>query len=522
MRVQPLTQSLLDNKAFWEGKNAQLPAYDRKNTPVNAICFSMGRMGFGHFGDIIQDVLDRGGKAGTIAGVETFAKAYYESLKANDLLVTQIIYGNEKGQAIPKIQGAFTDALFIDENTESEEWAKLLAYARDERVQYATINAPEVVYGMKYSGGEFAEPTAPKVIADMENGTFTSDPGKWTRFALERFNAGLKFAFVSCTNFSKNGFFTGAVLRTMARAWEEKGYAPKGFLAYVSDPSQVGFPNTMVDRIAVSPDAAVAEIMENVGIQANIVVTEENRYWAIEDVFPGGRPEFEKADGVFMCANFEEVKKYEDMKLRILNMSHTTIASLGVLLGYRGAYGNYKAMQEKVITANIAAIIDIVKSIIAKPAGIDVNTFIADTFTRLNNPNIPDDPMRIALNASTKIVPRLMDTYWEGLEAGKAASDLSVILYPVAGFLCYTCGVDDNGDTYELEGDPIRDLLIECGAKAKAGECIKCAFKPLLSDPQVMGKNLLEEPAVLEELLGYVKEMLKGNGSVRAFLESKF
>ena len=59
-------------------------------------------------------------------------------------------------------------------------------------------------------------------------------------------------------------------------------------------------------------------------------------------------------------------------------------------------------------------------------------------------------------------------------------------------------------------------------AKAKAGECVKCAFKPLLSDPQVMGKDLFEEPAVLEELLGYVKEMRKGNGSVRAFLESKF
>ena len=513
-----LNQKLLADDAFWAGKPALLPKYDRA-MPLGAVCFSPGRMGFGHFGDIVQDLLNQGEDAGTIAGIETYSRDYRDSLLGNDLLVTQIIYGGEKGQAVAKIQGAFSAALYLEADPSSADWLRLLELARDPRVRYATINAPEIVYGMKYKGGEFAEPSSPKVIADMENGTVVSDPAKWTRFALERFNAGLKFAFVSCTNFSKNGFFTGAVVRTMGHAWEKNGFAPKGFYAYLADPAQVGFPNTMVDRIAVSPDNAVAELMEKLGISSNIVVTEENRYWAIEDVFPAGRPAFEKAAGVFMCRDFEEVKKYEDMKLRILNMSHTVIASLGVLLGYRGQYGIYNAMQEPAIVGIITKIIDIVKNIIEKPAGIRVEDFIRDTFTRLNNPNIPDDPMRIALNASTKIVPRLMDTYWEAEEKGYRREALSVILLPVAGFLRYTTAVDDKAVAYKPEDDPIREVLLSCGAAAKAGAEVKTAFGPLLSDPQIMGRNLFEHTAVLDELMGYVNAMLAGEGSVRRVVE---
>ncbi|MDD6877903.1 MAG: mannitol dehydrogenase family protein [Clostridiaceae bacterium] len=518
--MSTLNQALLKDSSFWEGKGALLPKYDREKLPVTAICFSMGRMGFGHFADIMQDLLECGAASGVIAGVETFSRAYYDSLKASDMLVTQIIYGNKKGEATPKIQGAITRALFLEETTESEDWQELLSYARDERVQFATINAPEIVYGMTYSGGDFATPTAPKVIADMENGTYTSDPGKWARFLLERYNAGLKFAVVSCTNFSRNGFFTGAVLRTMARAWEEKGYAPKGFLAYLSDPSQVGFPNTMIDRIAVSPDDVVRARMAEMDLESSVVVTEENRYWAIEDVFPGGRPAFDRAKGVFMCPNFADVKKYEDMKLRVLNMSHTTFASLGVLLGNRGAYGIYKCMQDKTLVDIITKIMDIVRGVIERPAAIDPADFIADTFDRLNNPNIPDDPMRIALNASTKITPRLMETYWEARERGVCPCKLSVILKPVAGFLRYCAGVDDAGVEYKLEDDPIRDTLVACGEAAKSGVKAEEAFRPLLSNASVFGRDLYTEPEVLSELCRLTDAMFAGPGAVRAAIDA--
>ena len=140
------------------------------------------------------------------------------------------------------------------------------------------------------------------------------------------------------------------------------------------------------------------------------------------------------------------------------------------------------------------------------------------TFDRLNNPNIPDDPMRIALNVSTKITPRLMETYWEAREKGIDSKKLSVILLPVAGFLRYCAGYDDNGVEFALEDDPIKDQLIACGAAAKAGTCVCEAFKPLFSNASIFGRDLTTEPEVLEEIVGYTKAMFKGNGSVRALI----
>jgi fructuronate reductase len=394
--------------------------------------------------------------------------------------------------------------------------------ARDPRVRFAAINAPENAYGMVYNGGDFAEPTSETVKGDMVDGTFNSDAAKWTAFALERYRAGLNFAIASCTNYSKNGFMTGAVVRTIGKMWEEKGFAPKGFTSYLSDPSRFAFPNSMVDRIAVAPDAKTFQILEELGIDSSVIATERTRYWALEDAFPNGRPPLEAAEGVFMCENFSEVKKYEDMKLRILNMSHSAIAGLGVLLGYRGNYAIYRAMQDKDLTRVIEEIIDIVIEVVDPPKNLSPKQFALDTITRLNNPNIPDDPMRIAFNGSTKMVPRFLDTYFEAREKGISADRLKVILLPVAGFLRYTMGIDDAGESFALESDPIKETLTACGAGAKIGDPLSAAaFRPLISDAKVMGKDLYAYEGVGSQLEKIVSSMLEGPDAVRKALHGR-
>jgi fructuronate reductase len=516
MELKVLSQHLLENQAFWQGKNVRLPKYDRRTTPVKSICFSAGRMAYGHTGDIMQDLLDLDPSTGLMVGVETYAPKYVTELAASDYLMTQLTYENEKGRVVPKVQGAIDSILLADGNPKSLSWNKLLEYARDPQVQFATINAPEGAYGISYNSGEFAEPINPVLVKDMEEGTINSDPAKWTAFALERFKAGLKFAMVSCTNFSGNGHVTGAALRTVARAWEEKGFAPKGFLAYLSDPARFSFPNCMIDRIAVSPDENTQRVMDQLGVLSNMVVTEKARYWAVEDIFPAGRPAFERAEGVFMESGFKDVKKYEDMKLRILNMAHSTIAGLGVLLGYRGKYGIYNAMQDPEITEIINRIIALVIRTIDRPQKMDPQEFAKATIERLNNPNIPDDPMRIALNASTKMLPRFLDTYYAGEAKGITPAELAVILLPVAGFIRYTMAVDDKAEVFNLEDDPRKELLVNCGAKAKLGDAASVsAFKELIAHKDVMGHDLYQHGQTGAELETLTGAMLAGPGAVR-------
>lgn len=520
MEMKVLNQRLLEDSRFWKGKNVLLPNYDRTKLPIKAISFSAGKMAYGHTGDILQDLLNQDPKTGLMVGVETYSPKYVTELSASDYLMTQLIFENENGKVIPKIQGAIQSMLFIDGNINSLAWAKLLEYARDPEVQFATINAPEGVYGVIYNGGDFAEPVNPVLIKDMEEGTVNSDPAKWTAFARERFKAGLKFALVSCTNFSGNGHHTGATVRTVAKAWEEKGFAPKGFVKYLSDPKQFSFPNCMIDRIAVNPDENTRKIMEKLGIRSNLVVTEKVRYWAVEDIFPAGRPRFEKAEGVFMEDSYEEVKKYEDMKLRILNMSHSVIAGLGVLLGYRGNYGIYKGMQDQDLTDLIDRIIAIVIKTVERPKKMDPRDFAKAAIERLNNPNIPDDPMRIAFNASNKMLPRFLDTFYAGQAKGLSQDELELVLLPVAGFLRYTMGIDDQIQTYNLEEDPNKELLMACAAKAKIGDPASAvAFKDAIAHKGIMGQDLYqlgETGATLEEMVG---KMLSGPGAVRRTLQ---
>jgi len=260
--------------------------------------------------------------------------------------------------------------------------------------------------------------------------------------------------------------------------------------------------------------------MNDLGIVSRVVVTEQIRYWVVEDVFPAGRPEFEKAEGVIMESSYEEVKKYEDVKLRILNMSHSVIAGLGVLLGYRGKYGIYNAMQDSDIRKVIDRIIDIVIRTVHRPGKLDPRRFAQDSIRRLSNPNIPDDPMRIAFNGSAKMSPRFMDTYYAGQAQGMSNQELDVVLLPVAGFLRYTMGIDDRGERFALEDDPIKDVLVACGSQAVLGDpSTASVFAELVSRPGVMGKNLLGHGDTGKRMLDMVARMMRGPGAVRMTLQ---
>ncbi|MBD3320529.1 MAG: hypothetical protein GF350_05465 [Chitinivibrionales bacterium] len=516
MAHRVLNSDILDNKDFWKSKTVLLPEYDRRAAGITSLCFSAGRMAYGHTADILQDLLNSENSNGIMAGIETYAQRYVNELAACDYLVTQLIYENEKDRVVPKIQGAIKTVLFVDSDTKNLTWDRMMDFARDPGVQFATINAPEGAYGVAYSeGDEYAEPVSKAVKDDLVRGTVMSDAGKWTAFALERFKARLPFSLVSCTNFSANGYHTQATLKMMAKSWEEKGFAGPGFIAYLSDPGTFAFPNTMIDRIAVPSGEQAGQVLDSLEITSPVVVTENARYWAIEDLFPAGRPDFETADGVFVEKDYHDVKKYEDMKLRILNMSHSLIAGLGVLLGYQGPFGIYRAMQDKDIRKLIDTIISIVLETVDAPRSMAPADFAKDTIERLNNPNIPDDPMRIALNASTKMKPRFLDTFFEGEKKGISQEKLDCVLLAVAGYVRYALGVDDHGKEYQLENDPIKDLIASCGTQAQLGEPSSVsALKDLIAHKS-MGKDLYTHGETGNKIEQMVKDMLEEPGSVR-------
>ncbi|MDH5331074.1 MAG: mannitol dehydrogenase family protein, partial [Aquincola sp.] len=92
------------------------------------------------------------------------------------------------------------------------------------------------------------------------------------------------------------------------------------------------FPNSMVDRIVPrTTDADRAGLSRSLGCEdAAAVVAEPYFAWAIEDRFANGRPDWTAGGARFV----EHARPWEQLKLRMLNGAHSTIAYASVLAGW--------------------------------------------------------------------------------------------------------------------------------------------------------------------------------------------
>ena len=133
----------------------------------------------------------------------------------------------------------------------------------------------------------------------------------------------------------------GAVLRQPSRTTGAPSRGIVDRFAALRDPElgrfiadEVAFPSTMVDRI--TPATTDADRARDRGARSASrtpapVVTEPFTQWVIEDRFARGRGrDWERPGAEFVA----DVAPYENMKLRLLNGSHSTLAYLGYLAGY--------------------------------------------------------------------------------------------------------------------------------------------------------------------------------------------
>ncbi|MDN6115117.1 MAG: mannitol dehydrogenase family protein, partial [Enterobacterales bacterium] len=153
----------------------------------------------------------------------------------------------------------------------------------------------------------------------------TSAAGVIVAALAKRRDLGLPaFTVMSCDNMPENGHVTHNVVCGLAAAQSPE------LAEWIEQ--NVTFPSTMVDRIV---PAVTAETLDQIALQLGLrdpagVACEPFRQWVIEDNFVAGRPAWERV-GAELVNN---VLPYEEMKLRMLNGSHSFLAYLGYLAGY--------------------------------------------------------------------------------------------------------------------------------------------------------------------------------------------
>lgn len=163
-----------------------------------------------------------------------------------------------------------------------------------------------------------------------------SAPGLLVEALRVRRERGLKpFTVLSCDNMPENGNVVKRAVLALAqlRSAELAQWIAANFT----------FPNTMVDRIvpAATPET-LAEVEQAIGVADPVgIACKPFIQWVVEDNFVAGRPQWEVPGAQLV----NDVLPFEEMKLRMLNGSHSFLAYLGYL-GYLGYLAGYEHIND--------------------------------------------------------------------------------------------------------------------------------------------------------------------------------
>jgi fructuronate reductase len=534
--VMHLLDSELRNKEEWEAAGIELPKFDREAMKAATrecpqwVHFGAGNI-FRAFPAARQQKLLNDGveKTGIIVAegydYEIIKKAYRPQ---DDLSLLVTLKAN--GTIEKTVIGSLAESLTVDRQDKAD-WNRLKDIFASTTLQMVSFTITEKGYSITSADGSFRL----DVAADFEAGPELADSyiGKLAALCYWRYTHGAApLALVSMDNCSHNGHKLYAAVDAYAKAWTENGRADKGFLEYIENPAKVSFPWSMIDKITPRPDDSVKKMLEEAGFTdtesivtskntyvAPFVNAEEAEYLVIEDAFPNGRPQLEKAGVMFTTR--DTVEKVERMKVcTCLNPLHTTLAVYGCLLGYT-------KISEEMKDADLVKLVEIIGykeglPVVTNPGILSPEKFIDEVLQiRVPNPFMPDTPQRIACDTSQKLSIRFGETIKEYMARPELdVKSLKFIPMVQAGWCRYLLGVDDEGNAFTVSPDPMYEELAKKLQGVKVGEAcnIHQVLQPILSDARIFGVDLYEA-GLGEYVESIFAELIAGKGAVRAALQ---
>ncbi|MDN3628979.1 fructuronate reductase [Vibrio lentus] len=415
------------------------PDYDRSALQSRIVHLGFGAFHRAHQALFTNEMLSKTNTDWGICEINLFGgEDLIESLRAQDHLYTVAEKGAESTDV--KVIGSVTESLHP--NLDGIE--AVLEKMAEPQVAIVSMTITEKGYCADPATGKL-DKNNPLVIADLANPTQPKSALGYIVQALKiRRERGLKpFTVMSCDNVQENGHVAKAAIIEFAqlldpelRDWIE---------------TNVTFPCTMVDRIVpAATEETLTEIAELLGCEDPCgIACEPFRQWVIEDNFVAGRPDWNIAGAEFV----EDVVPYEEMKLRMLNGSHSFLAYLGYLGGYDHISdtmtdaGYRKAAFDMMMKSQAPSL--------TMPEGTDLEGYATLLINRFTNPSLKHKTWQIAMDGSQKIPQRMGGSLRFHLEQG---SDFSWLATAIAGWMRYVSGVDEQGNEIDVR-DPMVDTL---------------------------------------------------------------
>lgn len=530
-----LTLAGIKDTAAWSAAGIKLPTYDVEKIAENTkkapvwVHFGAGNIFRIFVGGLADKLISQGEMEKGITCVETFDFDVVDKIYTpyNNLVLAVTLKAD--GSTEKEVLGSLTEAIKAQSDVPAE-WNRLKEIFVNPELQMISFTITEKGYALKNAEGTYF----PFIQADIDNGPEKPASAMAVVCALlfARYQAGkFPLSVVSMDNCSHNGEKLQSSILTMAKEWEKKGFVDAGFVAYLSDESQVAFPWSMIDKITPRPADSVCEELKKSGVEdmdpvitskrtyiAPFVNAEGPQYLVIEDKFPNGRPTLEKA-GVYMTDR-DTVNKVERMKVTTcLNPLHTALAVYGCVLGYTLIADEMKDEELNKLVHQIGPVEGM--PVVTNPGILSPEAFVDEVINvRIPNPFMPDAPQRIATDTSQKVGIRYGETIKAYVAKYGDAKKLTAIPLAIAGWCRYLLAVQDDGEKFELSADPMVPELTKAleGIEVGKPETYKGQLKSILSNANIFGIDLYEA-GIGEKIEELFLEEIAGVGAVRATLK---
>jgi hypothetical protein len=283
-------------------------------------------------------------------------------------------------------------------------------------------------------------------------------------------------------------FETGGALAEALAIGRQSGIAPEVLLEALSRGSADSFALRNHGRTAMLPGAYPERAFST-------VVAEPFGQWVIEDGFCGPRPAWEQVGAELVAS----AAPYEEMKLRLLNGSHSALAYLGFLAGFEHiadvvAEADFRAFMRRMMAEEVAPTLVV---------PTDLAAYQASLLERFANPAIRHKTAQIAMDGSQKLPQRLLGTIRDQLATGGPVRHLTLA---VAAWMRYAAGRDEAGRTIPV-ADPLSERLAAIGSGA-GGDAAALAAG-FLGVREVFGEDLPAEPRFTGAVADWLRRLME-------------
>jgi tagaturonate reductase len=379
-----------------------IPADELFSLPEKVLQFGTGVLLRGLPDYFIDKANKQGVFNGRVVIVKSTGQGGTDAFTRQDNLYTQCIRGIENGK---RINEAVINASVSRVLTATEEWAAVLACAADPGIQVIISNTTEVGIVLHNNDDVNAAPPV-------------SFPGKLLAFLLERykkFNGSAESGMVIIPTelITENG----AKLKNIVIELAKQNRLDDAFISWLSGAND--FCNSLVDRIVPGQlpgdDKAVTE--SRLGYRDDLMIMSEvYRLWAIETASDRTKEilSFRKTDAGVILA--PDIDKFRELKLRLLNGSHTFSCALAIQMGFATVK---QAMEDQAFYNFISHLMleEIVPAIVNDKVTTDAaRQFAAAVLDRYSNPFIEHQWLSISLQYSSKMKMRnvpVLQQYYE-------------------------------------------------------------------------------------------------------------